>query len=110
MHEADSGACAVTGDHSVPVLEAAHIAPYRDGGPHRIDNGLLLRSDIHRLCDRGYVTVSPDCRFHVGDQSRHEVSNGRTCYPLDGSQITLPGNEEWQPDRERLAWHREHVF
>jgi putative restriction endonuclease len=32
-------ACAVTGEHSLPVLEAAHIKPYADGGVHDVNNG-----------------------------------------------------------------------
>ncbi len=27
-------ACAVTGEHSLPVLDAAHIRPYGQGGEH----------------------------------------------------------------------------
>jgi len=49
--------CAVTGEKALPVLEAAHIRPVSEGGLHRIDNGLLLRSDVHTLFDRGYVEV-----------------------------------------------------
>lgn len=49
-------ACAVTQEHSLPVLEAAHIRPCGNGGAHEVQNGLLLRSDLHRLFDRGYVT------------------------------------------------------
>jgi putative restriction endonuclease len=56
-------ACAVTGEHSLPVLDVAHIQPYRQGGRHELKNGLLLRTDIHRLFDRGYVTITPDFRF-----------------------------------------------
>jgi hypothetical protein len=37
--------CAVTGTHIPPVLQAAHIRPVEHGGEHRLDNGLLLRSD-----------------------------------------------------------------
>jgi putative restriction endonuclease len=59
------GACAVSGDHSLPALEAAHVRPYADGGEHALPNGLLLRADIHRLYDAGYVTVTPDYRFRV---------------------------------------------
>ena len=110
VRDAYAGACAVTVEHSIPALEAAHITPYRDGGPHRIDNGLLLRSDVHRLFERDYVTVTPDYVFHVGARLREEFSNGRTYYPLDGSRITLPRNTNWQPDRVSLSWHREHVF
>ena len=45
-------ACAVTMEHSLPVLDAAHIRPYAEGGEHEVSNGLLLRSDIHRLFDK----------------------------------------------------------
>lgn len=45
--------CAVTGEKVLPVLEAAHIHPVAADGVHRIDNGLLLRSDLHTLFDKG---------------------------------------------------------
>src|SRR5207245_1461696 len=44
--------CAITGEKTLPVLEAAHIKPFADKGPHSIRNGLLLRSDFHTLFDR----------------------------------------------------------
>ena len=34
-------------------FQAAHIRPYSACGDHRLDNGLLLRSDLHTLFDRG---------------------------------------------------------
>jgi len=40
--------CAVTGERTLPTLEAAHIKPFHESGPHRVNNGLLLRSDLHR--------------------------------------------------------------
>src|SRR5690606_11461688 len=51
--------CAISGERTLPVLQAAHIRPYAAAGPHRVSNGLLLRSDLHILFDRGYVTVTP---------------------------------------------------
>ena len=51
--------CAVTGEKALPVLEAAHIQLVAEGGQHQIANGLLLRSDIHTLFDRGYISVTP---------------------------------------------------
>lgn len=110
VRDAYSGACAVTGEHSMPALEAAHIVPYRDGGPHRIENGLLLRSDVHRLFDRGYVTVTPDYEFRVGESLRADFSNGRTYYPLSGGAIRLPDDLTSRPSRENLEWHQSHVF
>lgn len=44
----------------VPVLQAAHIRPVSVEGENRVDNGLLLRSDVHTLFDRGYLGVHPE--------------------------------------------------
>lgn len=110
VRDAYHGACAVTGEHSAPVLEAAHIVPYGRGGEHRVDNGLLLRSDLHRLYDRGYVTVTPDFEFRVGDSLREDYNNGRSYYALSGSRIVLPQDVALHPSRERLEWHAQTVF
>jgi putative restriction endonuclease len=102
--------CAVTTEHSLPVLEAAHIRPYAEGGEHRESNGLLLRADLHRLYDRGYVTVTPEYRFEVSGRLREEWANGRVYYDLAGREIRVPDDPALRPDREQLAWHREERF
>jgi putative restriction endonuclease len=110
VRDAYGRACAVTREHSGPVLEAAHIMPYGRGGEHRVDNGLLLRSDLHRLYDRGYVTVTPDHRFRVGESLRADFNNGRSYYGLQDQLIHVPEVASLRPDRELLAWHGESVF
>ena len=110
VRDAYEGACAVTREHSAPVLEAAHIMPYARGGEHRVDNGILLRRDLHRLFDRGYVTVTADYLFRVGDRLREEFKNGRSYYGLDGSKVAVPENEVWRPGKELLEWHGHEVF
>lgn len=110
VRNAYNGACAVTNEHSLPVLEAAHIRPYARGGAHRIDNGLLLRRDLHSLYDRGYVTITPDYVFRVGDSLRNEFKNGRSYYGLNGSSINIPSNIIWHPNKELLDWHVQSVF
>lgn len=110
VRDAYGGACAVTGEHSVPVLEAAHIMPYARGGAHRVDNGLLLRSDLHRLFDRGYVTVTPDYEFLVGERLREEFKNGRSYYSLSGTRIALPPVDGLRPNQNFLAWHQQEVY
>ena len=110
VREAYAGACAVTSEHSGPVLEAAHIMPYGHGGEHRVDNGLLLRSDLHRLYDRGYVTVTPDYVFLVGESLREDFRNGRSYYNLSGTTITTPDELQQRPNRELLEWHQKELF
>ena len=58
--DAYGGACAVTGCVDVNVLEAAHILPYRGEKTHHVQNGLLLRADIHTLLDLGLVAIEPN--------------------------------------------------
>jgi putative restriction endonuclease len=103
-------ACAVTNEHSLPALEAAHIRPYGDGGVHDVRNGLLLRSDVHRLFDRGYVTVTPDHRVEVSSRLKEHFSNGKSYYPLHGQLIGVPKKVIYQPDPQLLQWHNEHRF
>lgn len=103
-------ACAVTGEHSLPVLEAAHIKPYASGGSHDVTNGLSLRTDLHRLFDRGYATVDEDDRFVVGRRLKDDFENGRSYYGLHGKPMELPQERVLRPSKEALAWHRENVF
>lgn len=108
--EAYDRACAVTGEHSLPVLDAAHIRPVAENGPHDVGNGLLLRTDLHRLFDRGYLTVTADRRLTVSPRLREDYQNGKSYYPLHGSTIRVPMNVDLGPQAEFLRWHNENVF
>jgi putative restriction endonuclease len=103
-------ACAVTGEHSLPALEAAHIKPYAQGGSHDVRNGIFMRADLHRLFDRGYLTVGRDHRIAVSPRLREDYHNGRSYYPLAGQTIRVPPSVELQPNPDLLAWHNESVF
>ena len=103
-------ACAVTKEHSLPVLEAAHIRPYAQGGEHLVTNGVLLRSDLHRLFDLGYVTVTPALHLEVSGRLRREFENGRTYYPFHGTTIAIPNDPLLRPDQASLHWHNETLF
>jgi putative restriction endonuclease len=102
--------CAITNEKTLPVLEAAHIRDYRDVQVHAINNGILLRADIHNLFDSGYVTVTPEYRFEVSRRIREEFENGRDYYALHGSPIRLPQDMVDRPAVESLIWHNEQRF
>lgn len=103
-------ACAVTNEHSLPALEAIHIRSYAQDGPHEVRNGLLLRADLHRLFDTGYVTVTPDHRLQVSARLRADYSNGRSYYPLHGQALRLPADPRDCPAPEFLDWHNRHKY
>jgi putative restriction endonuclease len=102
--------CAVTGEKALPALDAAHIRPVGEGGQHQVDNGLLLRSDVHRLFDKGYVTITPDGRFHVSRRLKDDFDNGEPYMPFNGERIWMPGDPARQPNREALEWHADTLF
>ncbi|GAA1011708.1 hypothetical protein Aple_012800 [Acrocarpospora pleiomorpha] len=102
--------CAITGDKIRPVLQAAHIRPITRGGAHRLDNGLLLRSDVHTLYDAGYLAVDPKHRLLVSPRLREEFGNGEEFYRRAGHEIGLPQRPQDRPDRDILEWHLDEVF
>lgn len=102
--------CAVTGERVLPALEAAHIRSYSDNGPHAVDNGLLLRSDLHRLFDRGYITVDEHMQLDISRKIRERFHNGHEYYALRGRQIDLPRSAQDKPNQDYLRWHNEHCF
>jgi putative restriction endonuclease len=102
--------CAVTGERTLPVLEAAHIKPFNLVQRHEVSNGLLLRSDLHTLFDRGYMTVTPKMKLRVSRRIREEFTNGRDYYNLDSHDVRLPLPPNPPPSREFLEWHADTVF
>lgn len=103
--------CAISGEKTLPVLEAAHIKPYAESGPHSIRNGLLLRSDLHKLFDNGYLTVTSDYRIEVSKRIREEFENGKDYYKYQGEKLLiLPSQAKQQPDKAYLDWHNTNRF
>lgn len=103
-------ACSVTQEHSLPALEAAHIRPYAADGPHDVRNGVLLRADLHRLFDKGYVTITSDLRLEVGARLKRDFRNGRSYYPLHGTALRGPGETGLRPDPAFIRWHNDNIY
>jgi len=102
--------CAITGAKVVPALEAGHIRPYGEGGEHRVDNGLLLRRDVHALFDRGYISVTPAMEILVSKRLRTEFNNGEEYAAMSGAPLRVPSRKEDRPKPEFLDWHNQHRF
>ena len=103
--------CAITGEHTVPVLDAAHIQPYLGPASNHVQNGMLLTKEFHALFDRGYVTVTPEHVVKVSTRLKKDFSNGRRYYPFDGQVLAkLPQDTRFFPSADALQWHGAHVF
>lgn len=76
------GQCALTGEKTTAVLDAAHIIEAGKKGAYTLKNCLLLRSDLHRLFDRGYLKFS-----HLGDVTVSPEIRGRYLEELAGKRL-----------------------
>lgn len=95
--------CAITGCLEASVLDAAHIRPYKGPRTNVVRNGICLRTDLHRLWDRGLLAV-------------HEVSRRVLLHPqvtdtayvvLAGTPVGTPAKPEQWPDPEALRLQRQ---
>jgi putative restriction endonuclease len=102
--------CAISDEKILPVLEAAHIWPVKHGGEHRLDNGLLLRSDLHKLFDKGYLTVTSNHEVLVSRRLRADFHNGEYYQRFSGKKIDLPTHVDDRSRRGFLEKHAEVVF
>ena len=85
--------CSITGEGPEEVLEAIHIVPHAESGINELDNGLLMRADLHHLFDDGLLSINPDTKNIEIDERLLNTSywqfNGvRLRLRVDGTQIS----------------------
>lgn len=102
--------CAITGERALPALDAAHILPFSEARAHSVSNGLLLRSDVHRLFDAGYVTVTPEYRVEASRRMKDDFNDGDNYLKLHGRSVWVPESAARRPDPDILRWHNEERF
>ena len=99
------GKCTITGYDAADALEACHISPYMGPSSNHVQNGLLLRSDIHTLFDMGLIAIDPDSNKVVISPRLRNTSYG----PLDGDMASLPDDLHLRPDKIVLAERLRHL-
>ena len=80
-----------------------------------MDNGILVRSDMHALFDAGYLTVDCDRagepRAVVPSRLHEDFGNGRDCYPYHGRCLAvILERRSLCPARQYPGRHHENVF
>lgn len=104
--DAYSRKCAISGERTLPVLEAAHIKSYSSSGPHALNNGILLRSDLHKLFDTGYITITNNYKIEISKRIKEEYENGKEYYQFHGKDlVVLPNNVVERPASQFIEWH-----
>ena len=99
------GQCLITGCKYEPILEAAHIHPYAEGGMFTIENGLLLRTDIHTLFDLGLIaicTINDNYRIIIS-----EYLEDTEYEEYKDKSLLIPDTSPYKPDKDAL---NEHIY
>lgn len=84
-------------------FEAAHIEPYRGPASNRVDNGLILRADLHDLFDLFLVAVDTSSQTLLVSKELENTAYARYA----GRRIHLPRDKKLWPSPDRLDHHRE---
>ncbi|MXZ96392.1 MAG: hypothetical protein F4Y99_10755 [Acidimicrobiaceae bacterium] len=98
-------------DGSPVGIEAAHVQMRTRGGPDRIENGLALCVQHHRLFDGGALGLDQDHRILVSERlnlSDHDVA--ARIRRLVGQRIRRPLRRYSLPAPEHIDWHSENIF
>ncbi len=105
--------CCITRISSSQLIRASHIIPWAHDESQRLNpsNGIALNALHDAAFDRGLITLDDDLRVVVSSDVRQAMP--AEIYDsyferYEGKAIHLP--ERFEPDREALAYHQQHVY
>ena len=110
------GRCALTGIDIPQLLLASHIIPWAEKS-HEKDrlnpcNGICFSALYDKAFDKGLITVSPDdytiCLSSALREYETQEYYDKHFGCIENQRITMP--TEHKPNRDFLAYHRDHVF
>ena len=97
--------CAITSEDCLEVLETAHIQPYINENSNHIQNGIALRTDIHKLFDTGLLTIDTSYNVIISpflSSTQYNIYNKM--------QINFPSEKHLRPSKSSLEYHNKVVF
>lgn len=86
LMEAYSGKCLLSNASVSEVLQACHIIPVKNSGNDSVENGFILRSDLHLLYDSGHIKIHEDGTVTLSDYLKKDTFYSKTL----PSKINLP--------------------
>lgn len=92
------GICAISGETTLEVLDAAHINPYDGKETNTVNNGVLIRTDLHNLFDFNLLAINPE-NFQV---YIHNSIKSDFYLSMIGKKLNLPTEAKLWPDADAL--------
>lgn len=92
-------------------IDAAHVQMRSKGGPDRIENGLALCVQHHRLFDFGALGLDQDHRILVSEHlNLSDQESAVHIKTLVGARIRRPLRRYRLPAPEHIDWHNKNLF
>jgi len=92
-------------------IDAAHVQMRSKGGPDRIENGLALCVQHHRLFDYGALGLDEDHRILVSEHlNLSDQESAARIKSLVGARIRKPLRRYRLPAPEHIDWHTKNLF
>ena len=89
--------CCISGEEAPELLQAAHIQDYINKESNHVQNGLLLRIDLHKLFDNGLLYIDDHYVVHISPLVKSEDYR-----KYDGKILTLPKQKSDWPSLNAL--------
>ncbi len=101
------GKCALSGISFLEALDSAHIIPWAQCPPDlkvSPQNGILMLCCLHRLYDKGIISVDDNYRVIFSNQNKGTLSMADHDFvsSLHGRKITLPKDRNLWPDKQLI--------
>jgi hypothetical protein len=88
--------CLLTRERMPDVLEAGHIVPVGNNGNDLVENGVCLRSDIHKLFDAGHIRLNPNGSVVLSEVARESESYSRLPNSVTIPDFVNRASVEWR--------------
>jgi putative restriction endonuclease len=97
-------------DHTLSLVEAAHLIPFNESHNDKPTNGVALCPNHHWAIDRLLIAPCPDEKRVAGiwriNRTRLDkrIEGQRDLVALDGEPVIAPSEEKFYPALESLRW------
>ena len=91
--------CLITECEILDLIEAAHIVPFRIEESHNLNNGILLRSDIHTLFDLNLIGIDKEFVVHINPRILSEYSE------ISNKKLKFSSDEKPNIEKVKFKWN-----
>ncbi|MBL9171388.1 MAG: HNH endonuclease [Verrucomicrobiales bacterium] len=102
-------------DHTMSLVEAAHLIPFGESLNDKPTNGIALCPNHHWAMDRHLIAPCPDDQHRAGiweingKRLDDRIEGQRDLITLKGKRVIAPKEAKFYPALESLRWRSEHL-